>query len=65
MDELIPIQRNGVITLYGRIIGLNGKLGQYTVAGHGHVYGPYGMYSEAEKVYKKLTAPKSQNIQSN
>lgn len=59
MDELVPIQRNGIITLYGRVIGLNGRLGQYEVSSYGKKFGPFPTYSEAEQIYKKLIAPKT------
>lgn len=56
MNNLIPIERKEGVTIYGRIVGKGGKLGQYEVhssfvKGNNTIY---TSYSEAEDRMKFL-----------
>lgn len=50
-SKLIPIERKEGVTIYGRIIGKNGKLGQFEVSSNvlGNNGSVYHLYPDAEK----------------
>ena len=66
-NENIPIERCEGVTLYGKKINNQGKLGQYTVYSDKHgTSGPYTTYKEAENRFKALSKPvRSSNPENN
>lgn len=53
--ERVPVLRSQGVTLYGRVVGRNGKLGNYEVIDEvrGHE-GHYHIFADAETRYKYL-----------
>ena len=50
MKNLVPIVRKNGITIYGRVIGSNGRLGQFILYNsHTGEQIDYALFSEAEK----------------
>lgn len=64
MDNLIPIERKQGVTIYGRIIGPNGKLGQYEVHSEHLKYDgfTYSLYKDAQTKMGALIGVKHGNI---
>lgn len=61
--ELVPIERKAGVTLYGRVIGPNGKLGQYEVHSEHlrHDGNVYGLYADAKNRFNAVVGVKSSN----
>jgi hypothetical protein len=59
-QQLIPIERSNGVTIYGRLVGNNGRLGQYEVHSDFQYTGrdTYHNLSDAQRYFKYLVDQK-------
>lgn len=63
-ENLIPIERKDGVTIYGRIVTIWGKLGQYEVHSDflGHDGIVYSLYSDAQRRMSALIGVKNSGL---